>query len=128
MSNLEEGALVTGRASHEIFVIRDGKRRWVPDAWTMNAEGLSPADLVIADDAELGEIPVGDVLKVAIPAPRLDDGDLIETENGVFEAKNGQLHKILDPRELVVEGKPPEHVTFLPASLCRRLYYTGEGE
>lgn len=71
MANLEEGTLVTGRASHEIFVIRDGKRRWVPDAWAMNTEGLSPADLAIADDAELGEIPVGDELKSAIPPATL---------------------------------------------------------
>ena len=128
MANLEDGALVTGRASHEIFVIRDGKRRWMPDAWTMNTEGFSPADLAIADDEELGEIPVGEALESTIPPPPLDDGGLIETEDGVFEVKNGQLHKVLDPRELVVGGKPPEDVTFLPASLCRRLYYTGEGE
>ena len=67
-------------------------------------------------------------LESTIPPPQLDDGGLIETEDGVIEVKNGQLHKILDPRELVVAGRPPEDVTFLPASLSRRLYYTGERE
>jgi hypothetical protein len=112
MADLADGALVTGRASHEIFVVRDGKRWWVPDAWILHAENLSPADLRILDDQELGDIPLGDVVDSAMPTPPLDDGDLVETDDYVFEVKGGKLHKILDPPELVVEGKPPESVTF----------------
>ena len=48
--------LVTSRAGHQMFVIKDGCRRWVPDLWTMRDLGISPADLEVIDDEELASL------------------------------------------------------------------------
>ncbi|MFB7797261.1 hypothetical protein [Isoptericola sp. NPDC056134] len=122
MEKYDDGTLVTGRSSHEVYVIQGGKRRWVPDSWTMANEGLSPADLVILEDEDLGEIAGDRPLESAVPLPNLEGCSVVETEDGVFEVKDGKLLKVLDPRALIVNFRPPEGVTFLPASLCRGLY------
>ena len=124
---LDEGSLVTGRLSHEIFVIRAGVRCWVPDSWTMQAEGLSPADLQIVGDEALGAIDSGEPLACAIPAPKLAEDTVVETEHGVFRVCEGHLEKVVDPRLLVLDDLfEPDQVVFLPASLVRGLYADGE--
>lgn len=120
---LADGTLVTDHSNHQIFFVEQGKLRWVPDAWTMNAAGLSPADLVIAGDDELAEVEVGDPLATAIPSPALTDGSIVETESGVWRLESGQLMRILDPRELVTQKDfDPKSVNFLPDSLVRGLF------
>lgn len=116
----ENGTLVTDHSSHEIFVVADGKLRWVPDAWTMQVAGLSPADLVVAEDGELGSDDIGEPLPSAVPSIPLTEGMLIESESGVWRARDGLLDRITDPVELVVvEGVDPTEVVFLPDSVIR---------
>ena len=119
----QDGALITGRSSHEVYVIENGKRRWVPDAWTMQTKGLSPASLVMVDDAELDAIPLGDPLPSEVPPPKLENGAIVESESGVYRMDDGQLKKVLDPRRLMlIDGFKPESVTYLPDSLIRGLF------
>src|SRR5687767_1343166 len=118
MAKESDGALVTGRLSHEVFVIRDGKRHWIPDSWTMSTEELSPADLQVIDDDVLKAVPLGDDVPSSVPPPTLPPGTIIETENGCFRSEFDGLHRLFDPRELVQdEAFDVASVTYLPASL-----------
>lgn len=121
--NLKDGALVTGRSGHHIFVVRDEKLRWVPDAWTMKDEGLSPENLVVLDDDEVAEFEVGDDLPSAVTPPKLKNGTIVETDSGVWRAKGGKLYPILDPTSLQKDAYDKKlDVVWLPESLVRSLY------
>jgi hypothetical protein len=123
VSELEEGALITGMSGHEIFVIRHGMARWVPDAWTMCAEGLSPAHLVIVGDAELEQLPVGDPLPTAMPSPRLAPGTIVETESGVWRSEAGRLVRLSDPIAIqAVAFADDAPVVWLPDAVVRSLF------
>lgn len=115
-------SLVTGRTTHEIYVVEGGTRRWVPDLWTMNDLGLSPADLQILDDEALNWIPEDAPYESTVPAPRLEDGQVVEAENKVYRVSDGLLELIDTPRVLATEdGFREDKVVYLPGSLIRAL-------
>ena len=117
-----DGTLITGALSHEIFVIESGKRRWVPDSWTMCEKGLSPSNLQIVRDDELEKIEEAGPLPSAMPSPQLTEGTVVESEHGVYRMHDGQLEPVLEPRSLASEGDARlEEVVFLPESLIRQL-------
>lgn len=118
-----DGTLITDHSNHEIFLVQDGRLRWVPDSWTMHSAGLNPADLVVTTDEELNAFEVGEPLASAIPTPSFPQGQIVETESGVWKMEGQSLVRILDPRELVVQADfEPEGVVFLPDSIARGLF------
>jgi hypothetical protein len=120
MASVSDGDLITDRSSHEIYVVEDGKRRWLPDAWTMHAMGLSPDQLKVLDDDALDDLPLGDPHPSQIPAPKLNEGTVVETANGVFEVINQRFIPVIDPFELTLrEGFDAKSVVFLPPSIIR---------
>ncbi|MGO4856246.1 hypothetical protein [Arthrobacter sp. 2MCAF14] len=115
-------SLVTGRTSHQIYVLEDGKRRWIPDLWTMHAIGLSPADLVILDDDELEASELSDAIPSEVPTPELPEGGIIESENDVFIVQDGRLVIVDNPQTLLTgNGFDPSKVTWLPESVIRSM-------
>src|SRR4051794_23699526 len=78
-----DGSLVTGRSGHHVYLIKNGRKRWVPDLWTMQTHGLSPERLQILSDEELGELPEDAPVNPSVPAPQLEEGLYVETETGV---------------------------------------------
>jgi hypothetical protein len=118
---VEDGDLITGRSSHEIYLVEDGRRRWVPDSWTLNALGRDPSELRVISDADLLAIPKGDAIESEVPPAPIVDGEYYETESGVFVAKGGKLVRVLDPSRLkFVNGFDSTKVTYLPDSVVRR--------
>jgi hypothetical protein len=117
-----EQSVVTGRTTHEIYVVEGGRRRWVPDLWTMNDLGLSPSDLQILDDEALYWIPEDAPYPSTVPSPRLQDGEVVESENKVYKVVDGRLDLIDSPRVLSTEEDfRDDKVVYLPASLIRAL-------
>src|SRR5262245_52968715 len=118
---VNDGDLVTGQSGHEVYLIEEGKRRWVPDTWTMKVKDLRPSDLKIVPDDELLQIPKGDAIESEVPPFPIVHGKYYETSSGVFLAKDGKLAKILDPSSLgLTDGFDSRKVTYLPDSLVRR--------
>lgn len=121
--NVKDGDLVTGRSGHHVFVVRDNKLRWVPDAWTMKEEGLSPESLVVLNDDELAEMEMGDDLPSAVTPPKLKNGTFVETDSGVWRVKGGKLYPVVDPMSLQKDAYDDKlEVVWLPESLVRSLY------
>lgn len=118
-----DGTLITNHSDHEIYLVQEGRLRWVPDAWTMQSAGVSTADLVVTTDEELEELEMGEPLPSDVPAPSLTEGQIVETESGVWRMENQHLTRVLDPMELAVqEGFDPKSVAFLPDSIVRGLF------
>jgi hypothetical protein len=122
---LNDGALVTGRESHEIYLIEDGKRRWVPDLWTMQELGQTPADLQVVNDDDIEEVERGDSFESTVPTPTIEDGTIVESDLGVFRAVKGKLQLVANPSLLAAEegwnaDNQPD-VTYLPGALIRPL-------
>jgi hypothetical protein len=120
----EARRLVTGRQSHEIYVVEGNTKRYVPDLWTMQAEGLSPANLEVLDEEALHDLPSGTALRSQVPAPQLEDRMLVETENGLYVVRDGSLQRVGDISELLAQdGFDPNRaqVTYLPLALLRTL-------
>ncbi|WP_345515255.1 hypothetical protein [Phytohabitans houttuyneae] len=106
--------------------MENGKRRWVPDAWTMQERGLSPSSLLIVDNDEMEGIPLGPSLPSTLPPPSLQEGAIVESESGVFQMEGGRLQRVLDPRELALShGFDRESVAFLPDAIIRGLFADG---
>jgi hypothetical protein len=123
---LLNGTLITDRSSHEVYVVEDGKRRWVPDAWTMQERGLSPSSLLIVNNDELEGIALGSPLPSTLPPPSLQEGTVIESESGVYRMEGGRLQRVLDPRELASsQGFDRDGVAFLPDAMIRGLFADG---
>ncbi|MEV4264576.1 hypothetical protein [Kribbella sp. NPDC049584] len=123
MNDLQDNALVTSRSDHHVYVLRDGKLRWIPDAWTMQAEGLSPTSLQVLEDADFAELELGDAIPSAVPAPKLDDDTIVETDTGLWRAKQNRLHPIPDPMSLqqaAYDGQVT--AVWLQESLVRSMY------
>ena len=115
-----ENSLVTGRAGHEIFVVRDGTAHWVPDTWTMHAEGLSPRDLIVLDDDDLEGLRFGDDIPTVVPSPLLPPGTVVETESGIWEVNAGLLDYVADARVLCdAVFDDTRSVVWLPDSIVR---------
>lgn len=121
----DDGALVTGRESHQVYLVENGKKRWVPDLWTMQTAGLSPEDLEVVADNEIADMELGDPVPSSVPAPGLEDGSLVETESGVYRVIDGSLRYVVSPQLLAArEGWGAENrpnVLHLPDSLVRSL-------
>lgn len=114
--------LITGRSSHEIYVVDDNILRWVPDLWTMRESGLSPQDLEIVEDTELEHFEQGSPLLPAVPPPPLREGDVVESENAVWLVREGKLEQITDPASVLAgESLDVSRVVYLPASIIRSL-------
>ncbi|MGW6930755.1 hypothetical protein ACWGE0_11875 [Lentzea sp. NPDC054927] len=120
--------LVTGDTSHQIYVVEDGERRWVPDLWTMHDHGLSPAELETISDDVLDAIPEGAELASTVPVPTFPEGKVVESENGAWEMRNGKLEPVYEPSSFAVSRglvRDPETgvarttAVYLPMSLLR---------
>jgi len=86
----------------------------------MREAGLSPAQLTVVDDEELEVIPLGDDLPSTMPKPDLNDGDVVESESGVWRLQDSKLQRVLDPVTLSFNPDfDASKVTFLPDSLLR---------
>ncbi|SNS00358.1 hypothetical protein [Blastococcus mobilis] len=118
-------ALVTGHLSHQIYVQEGNTKRWVPDLWTMQAEGLSPADLQVLSEDELEALEEKDPIPSQVPPPRLSNGQYIETEVGVYKFEGGELVRILDPRSSNISEEARAAAIFLPESVVRGFPVTG---
>jgi len=114
--------LLTGRNSHEIYLVEGESRRWVPDLWTMQSLGVSPSDLQVVEDDELANYKDGGQVRSTVPGPILEEGAFVESENAVYVMRGKRLRPIRNPRGLISQKDfDPEKVIYLPASLIRGL-------
>jgi hypothetical protein len=116
-----DGTLITGHSGHEIYIIDNGQRRWVPDAWTMQDLKLTPRNIKIVSDEVLDAIPETHPIESTLPAPRIPAGTLVETERAVFEVEETGLRYVNDPRLLTGVDRPDRSSVFLPEALVRPL-------
>jgi hypothetical protein len=131
------GRLVTGNTSHQIYLIEDGERRWVPDLWTMYDHGLSPAELEIISDDVLVAIPEGAELAPTVPVLTIAEGTVVQSENGAWEMRNGKLAPVHEPGSFAVSrglvrdpdiGVARTTAVYLPMSLVRAAMPSAEAE
>lgn len=114
--------LVTGRTSHEIYVVDNGKKRWVPDLWTMRDAGLSPGELSVIEDGELESYEEGEPLPSTVPHPPIREGAYVESENMVYLMTGEGLQPIKNPRLLLSKSDfDPSRVISIPESVIRGL-------
>lgn len=125
MTTAEDRTLVTGHVSHEIYVREGNTKRWVPDLWTMQAEGLSPADLEVLSDDDLEALENEDPIPSQVPTPRLTDGQYVESEVGVYRFEGTELVRILNPRAINISEEDRAAAIFLPESVLRGFPVTG---
>lgn len=122
-----DNGLATGRQSHEIYLVQNGQRRWIPDLWTMQQLNLSPADLQIVDDDELTSLPQGDAIAATVPPPSLDGVAYVESDSGVFKVVNGRLQPMSRDEAALVAAQHDDtqalvrSVVYLPMSVLRGL-------
>jgi hypothetical protein len=66
----KDGMLIRGSDLAEVYVVQQGKRRWIPDLETFYACGFLWADIqVVPDVIELEEIPVGEPIDRRLDCP-----------------------------------------------------------
>src|SRR5262245_24475038 len=97
-----QNGLVTSRRSHQIYALEGGRRRWVPDLWTMREVGSTPAKLPDLEEASSRDMTDAEALPSSVPTPSLESLRCVESENATFEVRGGRLHQITEEEAQVI--------------------------
>jgi len=105
----KDGTLLRGQ--DKVYQMQSGKRRWIPDAETFNAMGLSWSDIK--------DFPVNDVDAVTIGSelPSRKDGTLLRSINGdgkVYQMQSGKRRWIPDPETFKAMGLSESDIKEFP--------------
>jgi len=84
----KDGTLLRGK--DKVYQMQSGKRRWIPDAETFNAMGLSWSDIKDFPINDVDTVPLGEEL------PSRKDGTLLRGKDKVYQMQSGKRRWIPD--------------------------------
>ena len=103
-TQVNNGDLIKGRGAMSIYYIEAGKRRWVPDAPTVEARG-GWAKVRTLDDEAVRKIPLGEQLKSVIQLPPRPDGTLVAGSGPeIYVIIGGTRRWVPDPQTFEAKG------------------------
>jgi len=103
----KDGAVLQGTGDPAIYIMENGKRRWIPDVTTFNLMGLNSAMITSVTKADIDGIPVGEQIPVNFnPKIQLLENVLYQVPGDptVYIVLNKTFRAIPDPETLGLMG------------------------
>jgi hypothetical protein len=97
---LQNGVLLRDKSDEKIYIMENGKRRWIPDPQTFAAMGLNMSAVRTFPSEELGKV------SSTKPLPSRKDGSLLRYlgDHKVYIMENGKRRWIPDPETFAAMG------------------------
>jgi hypothetical protein len=99
-----EGDVIKSQARPEIYLVEGGKRRWIPDAPTLQSRWTFE-QVVILPQEEVDSIPLGEPLPSVLGARVWPEGSLVQGPNvHIYVIEDGLRRHIPDPETFSAMG------------------------